>query len=87
MNIKQYLTHQLHCEISKLNEGWSIYECDGKDQIQANGEDDIFNGDDAAIRFVLRKAIQNPTGIHAQAILRVYDDDFELINEIYNESK
>ncbi len=87
MNIKQYLTIQLHCEIAKLNEGWDIFECDGKDQIQRIDEDNIFESDDNAVKFVIRKAIQNPTGIHAQAILMVYDDDCELINEIYNESK
>ena len=87
MNIKEYLTHQLHCEIAKLNEGWSIFECEGKNQIQAVYDDNVFNEDDAAIRFVLRKAIQTPTGIHAQVILMVYNDDFELINKMYNESK
>lgn len=88
--VVQDLEKQIHCEIRILNEGWSIFNADGVDQIQKIDEDEIFLNDESAIRFVLRKAIQNPIGIHSLAIMLVSKgnkEELELINKIYEDDK
>lgn len=86
----QWLSNQLVCEINKLNEGWAIFDADGELQIQKIDEDKIFESDDSAIRFVLRKAFQNPNGIHSAAIILAMSDnkkEYDLITEIYLEDE
>jgi len=82
----QWLKRQLICEINKLNEGWAVFDADGKLQIQRLDEDNIFESDESAVKFVLRKAIQNPDGIYSAAIILAMSDnkeEYDLITKIY----